>query len=220
VPAGSDPPARASAGSSADAASPGAGGATGAGLGRHTGRERRRRRFGRNAGLREHPVTRDSAIPTADGDQRCQDGRGGAVVVPTAADPNPADPSPADPNPAEPIGTASPRPHAAQPGPTGPRPADPPRADTGPATTSDPDGGTPVSGQSRSSRPRPGPAPRFDDGYAPAPGGYRPPIEPEPSILGLSRHTRGDVGARVFRWFFVAVFAIILVQLVVSLLTV
>ncbi|WP_158703584.1 hypothetical protein, partial [Pseudonocardia dioxanivorans] len=47
---------------------------------------------------------------------------------------------------------------------------------------------------------------------------HRPPVEPEPSILGLSRHTRSRLGSRLFTLFFVAVFTVILVQLIVSLL--
>ncbi len=46
----------------------------------------------------------------------------------------------------------------------------------------------------------------------------RPRIEPEPSILGLSRMTRGRVGSRIFTLFFVLVYALITVQLVVTLL--
>ncbi|WP_211177050.1 hypothetical protein, partial [Pseudonocardia acidicola] len=47
---------------------------------------------------------------------------------------------------------------------------------------------------------------------------YRPRIEAEPSILGLSRHTRGRFGARAFNLFFIGVFALILIQLIVALL--
>ncbi len=47
----------------------------------------------------------------------------------------------------------------------------------------------------------------------------RPRIEPEQGILGLSRHTRSRLGSRLFNLFFVCVFALILVQMVVALLT-
>jgi hypothetical protein len=47
----------------------------------------------------------------------------------------------------------------------------------------------------------------------------RPRIEQEPSILGLSRHSRSRIGSRAFTLFFVFVFALILVQLVVTLLS-
>ncbi len=47
----------------------------------------------------------------------------------------------------------------------------------------------------------------------------RPRIEPEPAILGLSRHTRSRLGARLFNLFFVFVFALILIQMIVALLT-
>ncbi|MFC5995954.1 hypothetical protein ACFQE5_17245 [Pseudonocardia hispaniensis] len=47
---------------------------------------------------------------------------------------------------------------------------------------------------------------------------YRPRVEAEPSILGLSRHTRGRVGSRLFNLFFTAVFVVIFVQMVVALL--
>jgi hypothetical protein len=38
------------------------------------------------------------------------------------------------------------------------------------------------------------------------------------AVLGFSRHLRSRVGTRLFRWFFVFVFALILVQLIASLL--
>jgi hypothetical protein len=46
----------------------------------------------------------------------------------------------------------------------------------------------------------------------------RPRIVEEPGILGLSRRTRGRFGSRVFTLFFVLVFALIVVQMVVSIL--
>lgn len=49
--------------------------------------------------------------------------------------------------------------------------------------------------------------------YAP-----RPRVVDEPGILGLSRHSRGRLGSRLFTWFFVLVFSLILIQLVVALL--
>lgn len=82
-------------------------------------------------------------------------------------------------------------------------------ADPGPAIT-------PWPRRSASSRPaRTGPAPAA--GFEPRPPA-RPRIEDEPSILGLSRHSRSRLGSRVFTMFFVLVFAAIVVQLVVSLL--
>lgn len=47
----------------------------------------------------------------------------------------------------------------------------------------------------------------------------RPRIEPEQGILGLSRLTRSRLGSRLFNLFFVCVFALILVQMVVVLLS-
>lgn len=71
----------------------------------------------------------------------------------------------------------------------------------------------------------PGPAARAEPTITP-PGpraGARPParprIEPEPAILGLSRHTRSRLGSRLFNLFFVFVFVLIAVQMVVVLLT-
>jgi hypothetical protein len=55
--------------------------------------------------------------------------------------------------------------------------------------------------------------------YAGARPPARPRIEPDPAILGLSRHTRSRLGSRLFNLFFVCVFALILVQMVVALLT-
>jgi predicted nucleic acid-binding Zn ribbon protein len=46
----------------------------------------------------------------------------------------------------------------------------------------------------------------------------RPRIADEPGILGLSRRSRGRLGSRMFTWFFVLVFALILVQMVMSIL--
>ncbi len=51
-----------------------------------------------------------------------------------------------------------------------------------------------------------------------ADGPDRPPIGEEPAILGLSRLSRGRLGSRLFTWFFVLVFAVILIQLIVVLL--
>lgn len=47
----------------------------------------------------------------------------------------------------------------------------------------------------------------------------RPRIVDESSILGLSRVSRGRIGSRLFTGFFVFVFALIVVQMVVALLT-
>ena len=46
----------------------------------------------------------------------------------------------------------------------------------------------------------------------------RPRIVAEPSILGLSRLTRGRFGSRVFTLFFVFVFTLIVVQMIASIL--
>ncbi|MEJ3655650.1 hypothetical protein WEH80_22025 [Actinomycetes bacterium KLBMP 9759] len=46
----------------------------------------------------------------------------------------------------------------------------------------------------------------------------RPPIGEEPSILGLSRHSRSRLGSRLFTLFFVFVFALIVVQTIAVLL--
>jgi hypothetical protein len=65
----------------------------------------------------------------------------------------------------------------------------------------------------------PGPAPERVAGpwtrpVDPAP---RPPIENEPSILGLTRRSRSRFGSRLFVAFFVLVYTVILIQLIVSL---
>jgi hypothetical protein len=46
----------------------------------------------------------------------------------------------------------------------------------------------------------------------------RPRVVDEPGILGLSRLTRGRFGSRLFNWFFVLVFVVILIQMVSALL--
>ncbi len=62
-------------------------------------------------------------------------------------------------------------------------------------------------------RPLSGPGPARRDAV-PA----RPRIVDEPGILGLSRLSRGRFGSRVFTWFFVLVFALILAQMIMSIL--
>ncbi len=46
----------------------------------------------------------------------------------------------------------------------------------------------------------------------------RPRVVAEPDILGLSRRSRSRLGSRLFTWFFVVVFALIIIQMVVALL--
>lgn len=48
----------------------------------------------------------------------------------------------------------------------------------------------------------------------------RPPVVDDAGIIGLTRVSRSKVGSRLFTWFFVLVFALILVQMVVALLSV
>jgi hypothetical protein len=72
-------------------------------------------------------------------------------------------------------------------------------------------------------------APEPPAAFAGAPGGAglpsprsvyapRPRVVDEPAILGLSRHSRSRLGSRLFTWFFVLVFSVILIQMVVALL--
>jgi hypothetical protein len=58
----------------------------------------------------------------------------------------------------------------------------------------------------------PGPLP------PPPPRTARPRIVDDTSILGITRHSRSRLGSRMFTLFFVFVFALILVQLIASLL--
>lgn len=46
----------------------------------------------------------------------------------------------------------------------------------------------------------------------------RPRIVQDPVILGLTRHSRSKLGSRLFTWFFVFVYVLILVQLIWSIL--
>lgn len=46
----------------------------------------------------------------------------------------------------------------------------------------------------------------------------RPRIIDEPGILGISRLTRGRFGSRLFNWFFVLVFAVIMIQMISAIL--
>jgi hypothetical protein len=45
----------------------------------------------------------------------------------------------------------------------------------------------------------------------------RPRVEPDPSLFGFARHTRGRLGARVYTLFFMLVFALIIVQTIASI---
>jgi hypothetical protein len=71
-----------------------------------------------------------------------------------------------------------------------------------------------------------GPAPPLDPPPRPEPVSpelpprpeARPRIVEDPVILGLTRVSRSRLGSRLFVWFFVFVYAVILIQLVVSLL--
>ena len=47
---------------------------------------------------------------------------------------------------------------------------------------------------------------------------HRPRVVDDLEIIGLTRWSRGRIGSRVFRGFFLLVFGVIVVQLVVSLL--
>jgi hypothetical protein len=65
---------------------------------------------------------------------------------------------------------------------------------------------------------KPGPGtpprrPRLPPGPPP-----RPRVVDEPGILGLSRLTRSRFGSRLFTWFFVLVFAVIVVQMISAIL--
>jgi hypothetical protein len=46
---------------------------------------------------------------------------------------------------------------------------------------------------------------------------HRPPVRPDPHIVGLSRRLRGRLGSRAFTLVFVGIYLLILVQLIVSL---
>jgi hypothetical protein len=115
------------------------------------------------------------------------------------------------------------RPSAWSAGPLGPRPVPPPQMGAVPPVTGQPDaaaaprpaaGCGPPSTSSPGTRgrtARPGPA-------VPSRPEARPPVVDELAVLGFSRHLRSRVGTRLFTWFFVLVFALILVQLIASLL--
>lgn len=189
---------------------------------------------GRITGLDDMDADLDAATagPSAVGGAVADGGGPGwrqSVPWPETAGPaEPARPAP----PPQPEPESDPAPHAAS-GPI-PGPLPEPEPETPRSGTPLPDNGraagnatpagpapaiTPWPRRSASSG-RPGPVPT---GPAPT-GGFqprpvaRPRIEVEPSILGLSRHSRSRLGSRVFTWFFVLVFAAIAVQLVVSLL--
>jgi hypothetical protein len=115
------------------------------------------------------------------------------------------------------------RPSAWSAGPLGPRPVPPPQMGAVPPVTGQPDAAAaprPAAGcgppstsspgtRGRTARPGPAVPPRPE---------ARPPVVDELAVLGFSRHLRSRVGTRLFTWFFVLVFALILVQLIASLL--
>jgi hypothetical protein len=72
--------------------------------------------------------------------------------------------------------------------------------------------GSPVERRHGSAVPHPR-TPRRPPGPPP-----RPRIVDEPGILGLSRLTRGRFGSRLFNWFFVLVFAVIVIQMISAIL--
>jgi hypothetical protein len=45
----------------------------------------------------------------------------------------------------------------------------------------------------------------------------RPRVEPDPSLFGFARHTRGRLGGRLFTLFFVLVFTVIVIQTIASI---
>ncbi|MHA6797075.1 hypothetical protein ACVGVM_26715 [Pseudonocardia bannensis] len=130
------------------------------------------------------------------------------------------------------VGTVAPTPAPA----VASEPNDPVRPDVAPSRAQDGPIGAPrratATGPQRPgpviSRPRPagrpvgsappGPPVTRPVTTAPAELRYRPPVEAEPSILGLSRHARGRAGSRAFTLVFTGIFAVILIQLIVALL--
>lgn len=56
------------------------------------------------------------------------------------------------------------------------------------------------------------PPPTVIDGVA-----HRPPVEPVPDLFGFARHLRGRLGSRLFWLFFLAVYALIVGQLLYAL---
>lgn len=73
------------------------------------------------------------------------------------------------------------------------------------------------------SMPTPSPAARpgaFPMSAQPPSRPARPPVrDAEPSLLGLTRRSRTRVGRLAFKWIFVVIFAVILIQMIVALLT-
>lgn len=65
---------------------------------------------------------------------------------------------------------------------------------------------------------RPMPVSPVGSGSPPSPYRARPRVVEEPGILGLSRLARSRLGSRLFTLFFAAVFALILVQMLVVIL--
>jgi hypothetical protein len=126
-----------------------------------------------------------------------------------------AAPVPAEPSPAAPP-TAAPPP--VTPSPPAPLPAAPPPVEV-PAAAVRPGAAEDAPRTAVPVRIPPRVPPRAEPAvYRPTVQRARPPVVQEPSILGLSRLARGRVGSRLFTLFFVAVYALIAVQMVVAIL--
>lgn len=94
--------------------------------------------------------------------------------------------------------------------PAGPPDPPPSRTPSPPAPRRAPAG--PVPGLPAPRRPRPSTNGIDGPVYRPPAVSARPPVDLDPGLIGFSRLTRGRTGARVFTLFFVAVFLVILVQ--------
>ena len=96
----------------------------------------------------------------------------------------------------------------------------PTRADVGAPAIADDLAASGRDGPPPTSPPPPDPAPHLEPVVLDVPPrpDARPRIVEDPAILGLSRVSRSRLGSRLFTLFFVFVYALILVQLIVSLL--
>jgi hypothetical protein len=142
------------------------------------------------AGERSDPADGLTAAEPPSGEVPQTEDRPDTQDRPVAAEPGdrPGPPAPRTPEPAVPPSPRPPLRTPPVPRPPLPSPRRPPVVRTGPVV--------PNAADSRASRPR---------------------VDPDPSLFGFARHTRGRIGARLFTLFFVLVFALILVQTIASI---
>jgi hypothetical protein len=111
-----------------------------------------------------------------------------------------------------------PRPRTPAPHPPNPAPAAPPSSSWA-ADPPTPPSGAPLTSLFAASPPKPATQPPATGApHLPPRPEARPRIVQDPVILGLTRVSRSRLGSRLFTWFFVFVYLVIVIQLIWSIL--